>query len=67
MTFTSEQIQHARELARERRKYGVIQRLQPDEFKMRPAKRLALLRAALVYEKLPNQVSNISAVLFWHQ
>ena len=51
MTFTSEQIQHARELARERRKYEVIQRLQPDEFKMRPAKRLALLRAALVYEK----------------
>ena len=63
MTFTSEQIRRARELTRERRKYGAIQRLLLDEFKLRPAKCLALLRAALVYEKLPNQVSNISAVL----
>jgi len=51
MTFTSEQIQRARELARERRKYGAIQRLLLDEFKLRPAKCRALLRAALVYEK----------------
>ena len=37
MTFSSEQIQRARELARGQRKHGAIQRLLIDEFNLRPA------------------------------
>lgn len=37
MAFSSKQIRHARELARERRKHGAIQRLLIDEFNLRPA------------------------------
>jgi len=43
MTFSSEQVQRARELALERRKYAGIQRLLMEEFKLRPAQCRALL------------------------
>ena len=46
MTFSSEQIRRARELARERRKHGAIQRLLIDEFNLRPAQCRALLMTA---------------------
>ena len=53
MTFSSEQIQRARELARERRKHGAIQRLLIDEFNLRPAQcRALLITAALADEKV---------------
>jgi len=51
MTFSSEQIQRARELARKRRKHGAIQRLLIDEFNLRPAQCRALLITALADEK----------------
>ena len=53
MIFSSEQIQRARELARERRKHGAIQRLLIDEFNLRPAQCRALLMliTALADEK----------------
>ena len=47
--------QHARELARERRKYGVIQRLQPDELKCYPLSALRYLEPHWYMKKLPNQ------------
>ena len=47
MTFSSEQIQRARELARNRRKHGAIQRLLINEFNLRPAQFRALLIAAM--------------------
>ena len=47
MTFSSEQIRRARELARERRKHGAIQRLLIDEFNLRPAQCRALLITAM--------------------
>ena len=51
MTFSSEQIQRARELAREQRKHGAIQRLLIDEFNLRPAQCRALLMTALTDKK----------------
>ena len=51
MTFSSEQIQRARELAQERRKHGAIQRLLIDEFNLRPAQCRALLMTALADAK----------------
>ena len=51
MNFSSEQFQRARELARERKKYGAIQRLLIDEFNLRPAQCRALLIAASADEK----------------
>ena len=47
MTFSSEQIQRARELARKRRKHGAIQLLLINEFNLRPAQCRALLIAAM--------------------
>ena len=47
MSFSSEQIQRARELARERRKHVAIQRLLIDEFNLRPAQCRALLITAM--------------------
>ena len=43
MSFSSEQLQRARELACERRKYAGIQRRLMDEFNLRPAQCRALL------------------------
>ena len=43
MTFSSEQIQRARELTQGRRKHGAIQRLLINEFNLRPAQCRALL------------------------
>ena len=51
MTFSSEQIKRARELAHERRKHGAIQRLLIDEFNLRPAQCRALRIPALADEK----------------
>ena len=51
MTFASEQIQHARELAQKRRKHGAIQRLLIHEFNLRPAQWRALLMTALADAK----------------
>ena len=51
MTFSSEQIQRARELARERREHGAIQRLLIHEFNLRPAQCRALLMTALADAK----------------
>ena len=51
MTFSSEQIRRARELAQERWKHGAIQRLLIDEFNLRPAQCHALLITALADEK----------------
>ena len=51
MTFPAEQIQHARELASERRKDGAIQHLLNDEFNMRHAQCRALLITALADKK----------------
>ena len=50
MTFSSEQIQRARELARERRKDDAIQHLLNYEFNLRPAQCRALLITALADE-----------------
>jgi len=43
MTFSSKQIERARELVRQRIKHVAIQRLLMDEFKLRPAQCRALL------------------------
>ena len=43
MTFSSEKLQRAREVACERRTYAGIQRLLMDEFNLRPAQCRALL------------------------
>ena len=51
MTFPAEQIQHARELARERRKEDAIQPLLNDEFNLRSVQCRALLITALSDEK----------------
>ena len=51
MTFSSEQIQRARELARERSKHSAIQRLLIDEFNLRPAQCRALVMTALTDKK----------------
>ena len=47
MTFPAEQIQHARKLARKRRKEGAIQPLLNNEFNLRPVQCRALLITAL--------------------
>ena len=54
MTFSSEQIQRARELARKRRKRGAIQRLLTDEFNLRPAQCRALLITAMAGDAAEN-------------
>ena len=64
MTFSSEQIERARELASEKRKHDAILRLLLVEFNLRPAKCRVLFRTALAHKRLPNQVSNISIVLY---
>ena len=51
MTFSTKQIQRARELTDKRKKYGAIQRLLIDEFNLRPAQCRALLMTALTDEK----------------
>ena len=43
MSFSSKQLQRARELARERRNYAGIKRRLMDEFNLRPAQCRALL------------------------
>ena len=50
MTFSSEQIERARELASEQRKHDAILRLLLVEFNLRPAKCRVLLRTALAYK-----------------
>ena len=56
MTFSSEQIQRARELAKGRSKHGAIQRLLIDEFSLRPAQCRALLITALADEKAAQSI-----------
>ena len=51
MTFSSGQIERARELARKQRKHGAIMRLLQVELNLRPAKCRVLLRTALAYKK----------------
>ena len=51
MTFSSGQIERARELARKQRKFGAIMRLLQVELNLRPAKCRVLLRTALAYKK----------------
>ena len=51
MTFSSEQIQRARELTLGRWKHGAIQRLLIHEFNLRPAQCRALLITALADAK----------------
>ena len=51
MSFSSEQLQRARELACERRTYAGIQRLLMDEFNLRPAQCRALLMASASAEE----------------
>jgi len=51
MSFSSEQLQRARELLGERRKHGAIQRLLMDEFNLRPAQCRALIMASASAEE----------------
>ena len=51
MTFSTEQVQRARELTGKRKKYDAIQRLLIDEFNLRPAQCRALLVTATADEK----------------
>ena len=51
MTFSTEQIQRARELTGKRKKYDAIQRLLIDEFNLLPAQCHALLVTATADEK----------------
>ena len=51
MTFSTEQVQRARELIGKRKKYDAIQRLLIDEFNLRPAQCRALLVTATADEK----------------